>query len=178
MRMTVMMIAVTRRGTAHEIAWGMLLLVLCLVGIESYGGLMEWRFRLRAVPTEAVVDHATVTPEWTVAFQWNGELHTAHTYRLSGSPLAGDRIEILVDPDDPSIVTSPDMTLDDWSDLPGFIAACVTAVLIAVLILWWIRLPGDSPRAPRLLRPRGAPNRRPRSGGSRPVRRRNNRRRR
>jgi hypothetical protein len=173
MRMTVIMISVTRRSTAHEIAWGLLLLVLCLVGIESYGGLMEWRFRLRAVPTEAIVDHATAAPEWVVAFQWNGEPQLVPTDRLSGSPLAGDRIKILVDPDDPTIVTSPDMTLDDWSDLPGFIAVCVMTVLIAVLILWWVRLPGDSQPAPKILRPRSSPNRRPRSGGSRPVRRRN-----
>ncbi|GAA4942623.1 hypothetical protein [Actinoplanes utahensis] len=163
------------QSTAHRIAWGLILLVLCLLGVESYGGLLEWRFQINAVPVEARVDRASVAPDWTVAFPWNGELHTAYTERLSGSPLEGDRIPILVDPNDPAIVASPGMTLDDWSDLPDLIAVCVVFVLIAVLILWRVRLPAVPP-APPLPRPRGTANRFRHPGGRRPARRRQTRR--
>jgi hypothetical protein len=73
------------------------LTVLRLVGIESYGGLMEWRFRLHAVPTEARVDHATAAPEWIVAFRWKGcatlgrRLGWAAVSRGPGSGFAGGR---------------------------------------------------------------------------------------
>jgi hypothetical protein len=146
--------------TSHRIAWGLLILNLILGCIHAYEGLMEVKFRLDAVRTEGRIDQVYPGPEWLVAFTVNGDLFTARTSRLAGSPRAGDRVVVMTDPADPTVAVSPGMSLQDWSELPGLLALHAGLVLGPILILWFVRIEDrEAPERP-ILRPRGSTVRR------------------
>lgn len=125
--------------------------------------------------TEARISDVDLGPDWLVEFQWNGELHTARTSRLTGSPQAGDRIIVMIDPDDPGIAASPGMSMQDWSELPGLLAMHTSFVVAAILVLRLVRPEAQKTPARPILRPRGPSAQPRRSGGTRPARRRTRR---
>jgi hypothetical protein len=146
--------------TSHRIAWGLLFLNLILGCIHVYEGLLEVRFRHNAVRTEGRIGQVYPGPEWLVEFYVNGELFTAQTSRLTGSPQKGDRIDVMIDPANTDVAVSPGMSLQDWSELPGLLAIHATLLLGPILMLWFVR-PVEREATPRpILRPRGSTVRR------------------